>query len=142
MVSKSVGKFGRANCPKSHKKSEMNVRQGLGALTIGFYMRRSPQTQWKGSQTPKPLFLNQVCRFWGGPGVQGQVPSLLSPAGGYMVIIGVRGYPEWGYFTPGCGRGKDLDRTPVVMSRRRRRRRRPPNFGTTFGQQLFFTNQV
>ena len=37
--------------------------------------------------------------------------------------IGVKGSPERGYVVPGCGRGRDLDRTLVVMSRRRRRRR-------------------
>ena len=31
------------------------------------------------------------------------------------------GFPGTGYFTPGCGRGRDLDGTLVVMSRRRRR---------------------
>ena len=33
------------------------------------------------------------------------------------------GYPQTGYFTPGCVRTRHLAMEPVVMSRRRRRRR-------------------
>ena len=49
-----------------------------------------------------------------------EFPSLLSRDTG--AVCRSEGYPRTGYFTPGCVRGMDLAREPVVLSRRRRRR--------------------
>ena len=56
----------------------------------------------------------------GFPGGEG--PPVVQPGAQASNFIGVRG-PRTGYLVPGCGRGRDLDRAPMVMSRRRRRRR-------------------
>ena len=79
--------------------------------------------------------------LWGAPGRPSGDPlrapgSSLAPFGPSGVVLGVildrprvlgdpflsRGLSWRAYVTPRCGRGGDLDRTLVVMSRRRRRR--------------------